>query len=101
MVREANNGLETFMVVRHHEIDFASGALVFPGGKPSAGDEALEWANHCEGWSTFDDTQRTLRIAAIREAYREHLKADAEVGSMQHLGKELEERIHLCLLLKV
>jgi len=23
--------LEVFMVVRHHQIDFASGALVFPG----------------------------------------------------------------------
>ena len=32
------NGLEVFMVVRHHQIDFASGALVFPGGKVDPGD---------------------------------------------------------------
>ena len=62
---------QVLMVKRHHQIDFASGALVFPGGKPSAGDEAHEWADHCRGWSTLDSTQRTLRIAAIREAYEE------------------------------
>ena len=32
---------QVLMVKRHHQIDFASGALVFPGGKPSAEDEAL------------------------------------------------------------
>ena len=32
MLRDAADGLEVFMVVRHHQIDFASGALVFPGG---------------------------------------------------------------------
>ena len=30
---------QVLMVKRHHQIDFASGALVFPGGKPSVGDE--------------------------------------------------------------
>ena len=62
---------EVLMVKRHHQIDFASGALVFPGGKPTDSDEAPEWADHCCGWETFDHTQRTLRIAAIREAYEE------------------------------
>ena len=33
LLRPGNNNLEVFMVVRHHQIDFASGALVFPGGK--------------------------------------------------------------------
>ena len=37
MLRDGPTGLETFMVVRHHQIDFASGALVFPGGKVDAG----------------------------------------------------------------
>jgi alkylhydroperoxidase family enzyme len=32
ILRDGRQGLEVFMVVRHHEIDFASGALVFPGG---------------------------------------------------------------------
>ena len=30
LVRDGPTGLEVFMVVRHHQIDFASGALVFP-----------------------------------------------------------------------
>ena len=38
MLRDAADGLEVFMVVRHHQIDFASGALVFPGGKTDAAD---------------------------------------------------------------
>ncbi len=62
---------QVLMVKRHHQIDFASGALVFPGGKPANGDDAPEWAEHCTGWDDLDSTQRTLRIAAIREAYEE------------------------------
>ena len=38
LVRDGPTGLEVFMVVRHHQIDFASGALVFPGGKVEEGE---------------------------------------------------------------
>ena len=62
---------EVLMVKRHHQIDFASGALVFPGGKTHAGDEDAAWADHCTGWDQFDAEQRTLRIGAIREAFEE------------------------------
>lgn len=62
---------EVLMVKRHHQIDFASGALVFPGGKSHPGDEDPAWAEHCIGWDAFDAEQRGLRIAAIREAYEE------------------------------
>src|SRR5690349_2618492 len=62
---------EVLMVKRHHQIDFASGALVFPGGKTHAGDADPAWAEHCVGWDAFDDEQRTLRIGSIREAYEE------------------------------
>lgn len=62
---------QVLMVKRHHQIDFASGALVFPGGKTHAGDTDPAWAQHCVGWDQFDDEQRTLRIGAIREAYEE------------------------------
>ena len=74
---------QVLMVKRHHQIDFASGALVFPGGKPATGDDAEQWADHCDGWHTLDLTQRTLRIAAIREAYEEAgiLLADKIDGS--------------------
>ena len=40
LVRDGAEGLQVFMVVRHHAIDFASGALVFPGGKVDPEDEA-------------------------------------------------------------
>ena len=33
MLRDSPEGLEVFMVVRHHQIDFASGALVFPAAR--------------------------------------------------------------------
>jgi 8-oxo-dGTP pyrophosphatase MutT (NUDIX family) len=62
---------EVLMVKRHHQIDFASGALVFPGGKSHAGDHDPEWADHVLGWGDHDAEQRGLRIAAIREVFEE------------------------------
>ena len=62
---------EVLMVKRHHQIDFASGALVFPGGKSHAGDHDPAWAGHVLGWEQFDGEQRGLRIAAIREVFEE------------------------------
>jgi 8-oxo-dGTP pyrophosphatase MutT (NUDIX family) len=62
---------EVLMVKRHHQIDFASGALVFPGGKSHDGDADPAWANHTLGFDDFDAVQRSLRIAAIREVFEE------------------------------
>lgn len=62
---------QVLMVKRHQQIDFASGALVFPGGKTHAGDHDPAWVDHCTGWEQYDPEQRGLRIAAIREAYEE------------------------------
>lgn len=62
---------QVLMVKRHQQIDFASGALVFPGGKLHQGDADPAWAEHCSGWEQFDDVQRRLRIAAIREVFEE------------------------------
>ncbi|MEZ5597611.1 MAG: NUDIX domain-containing protein [Pseudomonadales bacterium] len=62
--------LETFMVVRHHQIDFASGALVFPGGKVDRGDfdPALEsFLDRAHDESTM----RAMQVAAIRESFEE------------------------------
>ena len=44
ILRDGRRGLEVFMVVRHHEIDFASGALVFPDGKVDKQDEDPAWS---------------------------------------------------------
>jgi 8-oxo-dGTP pyrophosphatase MutT (NUDIX family) len=62
---------EVLMVRRHHQIDFASGALVFPGGKTHDGDKDPRWEEYVEGWGDVLPEKRELRIAAIREAYEE------------------------------
>ncbi len=59
------------MVKRHHQIDFAAGALVFPGGKSHAGDHDPAWADHATGWESVEADGAPLRIAAIREAFEE------------------------------
>ena len=60
---------EVLMVKRHHQIDFASGALVFPGGKSHERDHADAWSQFALGFGDFDEGQRPLRIAAIREVF--------------------------------
>ena len=62
---------EVLMVKRHHQIDFASGALVFPGGKTHDGDHDPAWEFRTLGWGESLPHKRALRIAAIREAYEE------------------------------
>jgi len=64
LVRDGAEGLEVFMVARHRAIEFASGALVFPGGSADPGDEAL-----AEG--RYDPREATLRAAALRETFEE------------------------------
>src|SRR3546814_16167000 len=62
---------QVLMVMRHHQTAFASGALVFPGGKPSAADAAPEWADFCRGWPQPDPTHRTLRLAHTRDGFED------------------------------
>src|SRR6202020_1670380 len=62
---------EVLMVKRHHQIDFAAGALVFPGGKTHAGDHDPVWERRSVGWARSAPEKRALRIAAIRESYEE------------------------------
>jgi len=62
---------EVLMVKRHHQIDFAAGALVFPGGKTHAGDADPAWEQRTLGWGEALPETVPLRIAAIREAYEE------------------------------
>lgn len=71
MLRDTPKGPEVFMVVRHHEIDFASGALVFPGGKADSDDFDMRLRDHCGEADAFDDKELALRIASIRESFEE------------------------------
>ena len=60
---------EVLMVKRHYQIDFASGALVFPGGKANDEDSDAAWADLSDG--DFQADALTSRIAAVREAFEE------------------------------
>jgi 8-oxo-dGTP pyrophosphatase MutT (NUDIX family) len=70
MLRDGAEGLEVFMVVRHHEIDFASGALVFPGGKADQPDFDPHLVPFLDGPDP-DQDRRAIQVAAIREAFEE------------------------------
>jgi 8-oxo-dGTP pyrophosphatase MutT (NUDIX family) len=69
ILRDGADGIEVFMVVRHHEIDFASGALVFPGGKVDAEDADAAWAELAPKAPTAPD--RSFFVAAGRETFEE------------------------------
>ena len=71
LVRDGAHGLEVFMVERHHQIDFATGALVFPGGKVDPGDADPRLAERCGESLAKDEPARALRVAAIRETFEE------------------------------
>jgi 8-oxo-dGTP pyrophosphatase MutT (NUDIX family) len=61
LLRDGASGLEVFMVVRHRAIEFAGGALVFPGGRVEEGDGPLGGA----------DPLGAFRVAGIRETFEE------------------------------
>ena len=64
--------LEVFMVVRHHAIDFAAGALVFPGGRVEEDDFALARnAALCPNTDGMNTEAMAFRLAAIRETFEE------------------------------
>jgi 8-oxo-dGTP pyrophosphatase MutT (NUDIX family) len=69
LLRDAAPKPEVLMVKRHYEIDFAAGALVFPGGKAAGPDASPDWDDWTDG--DFGPVQQDARIAAIREAYEE------------------------------
>src|ERR1700736_104397 len=62
--------VEVFMMVRHYEIDFNSGALVFPGGSVDKGDqEIIARPELYSGGEGLDTNALSFRIAAIRETF--------------------------------
>ncbi|WP_428486473.1 NUDIX hydrolase [Rhodopila sp.] len=72
LLRDGPEGMEVFMVVRHHAIDFAAGALVFPGGRVEESDQSLaERADECPNPAGLDVAAMAFRIAAIRETFEE------------------------------
>ncbi len=88
--------LQVLMVARHYQIDFASGALVFPGGKAHDEDESLVWNGYIDG--EFEGVQQAARICAIREAFEESgvllaRPADARGVGASLIGPEVADRL--------
>jgi 8-oxo-dGTP pyrophosphatase MutT (NUDIX family) len=63
--------IEVFMMVRHYEIDFNSGALVFPGGAVDAGDKDIIARPELYSAEGLDAAALSFGIAAIRETFEE------------------------------
>jgi 8-oxo-dGTP pyrophosphatase MutT (NUDIX family) len=68
----SRNEIEVFMMVRHHQIEFNSGALVFPGGSVDKNDrEIAADPSLYSGGEGLDADALGFRIAAIRETFEE------------------------------
>lgn len=88
--------MEVLMVARHYEIDFAAGALVFPGGKSSEDDTRAEWHQYVDG--VFETEQQVARIASVREAFEESglllaRPISARGDGMPMVGPDMAERL--------
>jgi 8-oxo-dGTP pyrophosphatase MutT (NUDIX family) len=70
LLRDGPAGVEVFMVVRHHALDFAAGALVFPGGRVEDADHVIA-AGDCPNPDGLSTRELAFRIAAIRETFEE------------------------------
>lgn len=79
VVRDARDGLEVFLVLRHVRSGFLGGAAVFPGGKLDASDADASWAGLASPLparaSHFAEeggpTARAIAVAACRETFEE------------------------------
>jgi 8-oxo-dGTP pyrophosphatase MutT (NUDIX family) len=64
--------IEVFMMVRHHQIEFSSGALVFPGGSIDSADKEIAARQDLySGGGGLDADALSFRIAGVRETFEE------------------------------
>ncbi|MGO3934793.1 NUDIX hydrolase [Rhodopseudomonas pseudopalustris] len=72
LLRDGADGFDVFMMVRHYQIEFASGALVFPGGSVDAADGDIIARPELFASAAADcEPALEFRIAAIRETFEE------------------------------
>src|SRR5258708_18967852 len=101
---KSRDEIEVFMMVRHYEIDFNSGALVFPGGSVDKGDqEIIADPALYSGGEGLDAADLSFRIAAIRETFEESgillarpRGSEALVDAKRAAEIEAAHRAHLC-----
>jgi 8-oxo-dGTP pyrophosphatase MutT (NUDIX family) len=104
LLRQKPSEMEVFMMVRHDQIDFASGALVFPGGSVDASDHKLVRKGELfAGGGISDPVLLGLRVAAIRETFEESgILLARPVGSSELVSAprasqvEAAHRVALC-----
>jgi 8-oxo-dGTP pyrophosphatase MutT (NUDIX family) len=93
LLRDAAAGIEVLMVTRNVASDFASGALVFPGGRVDGGDSEPAVLACCRG-AGGDAKAMAFRVAAVRETYEEaHLLLARRRGSEALLTAADVERL--------
>ena len=101
---KSRNEIEVFMMVRHYEIDFNSGALVFPGGSVDKGDnDIIANPSLYSGGEGMDTGELSFRIAAIPETFEEsgillaRPKGSNALVDAKHAGEiETAHRTALC-----
>ena len=71
LLRDGAAGLEVLMVTRNVASEFASGALVFPGGRVDAADHEAVTHRCCREVAGVDAAGLALRVAGIRETFEE------------------------------
>jgi 8-oxo-dGTP pyrophosphatase MutT (NUDIX family) len=71
LLRDGPSGLEVLMITRNVAVDFASGALVFPGGRVDAQDGEPAMLQCCCAVAGASVEQMALRVAALRETFEE------------------------------
>ena len=94
LLRDGEAGLEVFMVQRHHQIDFATGALVFPGGKVEPGDEAEIFLK------TYPDRIIKCKVDSILWATAQGQMPISGTLQTQTVGAGLDQRIAVRLLVE-
>src|SRR5216684_3267139 len=94
LVRDGPSGLEVLMVTRNVASDFASGALVFPGGRVDAADGGASMLERCRAAPGIDAAALAFRVAGIRESFEEaHVLLARPRGSERLLtAPELDAR---------
>lgn len=70
IARDGAGGIEIFMVARDRQVDFASGAVVFPGGKVDPDDHADTWTGAVAALPE-KGPESQYWIAAVRETFEE------------------------------
>lgn len=94
LLLRGEDDVEVLMVARSYEIDFASGAYVFPGGKVSDDDRRPEWKDHVVG--DFDGDDLAVRVGGIRELYEESgllLAREKDSSRTGHVGQDVCSRL--------